>query len=867
MNLEGCNITKFPKSILKEPGKISRNILPVIGLSLFTAALWILHKELQDYHIHDILSQLQQIPLRFIVLASFLTLLDYFILTLYDFLALRSIDRPLDYLNTCSASFISFAFSHNVGFTLIAGGSVRYRIYTSLGLSPADIAKVIAFTSGTFWLGYSFVGGMAFLLDPLVLPGQISIPFGSLHFLGILLLIPGILYIGYSLGRYNSKKVSGIKVRFYSPSIVLPQVIIASSDWILASSVMYALIRSTSDISFCYFLGIFLLAQLSGVISQVPGGLGVFETVVVLLMPPSIDRHALMGSLLAYRGIYYLVPFFAAIACLGAREAGLSRKLFMAGGKKITSVLFPLIPYLFSLGTFVTGAILLVSGSLPVHPGYLRFLEQYIPLTLVEVSHFLGALTGVALLFLSQGLRRKIDTAWFLTCVLLSAGIVFSILRGSHYLEVAILLAMIVPLIPAKKHFTRKGMLLGDVMSPHWVVSLLLVLMAATWLGFFSYRHVNYSTGLWWQFALESNAPRFLRAQAGVLIFIIIIALKQLFGHAKARDFIEEVDSARVKKILSLSPRSDSCLALLPDKKFYFSSSGNSVIMYGVRGKSWISMGDPLGAKEEWPDLLWDFRERADKYGGNAIFYQVAPSQIVNYVDMGLTLVKLGEVGKVPLGDFNLEGSENKKFRWTLRKAAKEGLSFRVIMPPETEDIMDRIEDISNVWLADKNTREKGFSLGFFNREYMADFPIGVVEFNSSIVAFANLWPSYGKEEISPDLMRYTPDIPMEVMDYLFLNIMLWAKEQGYRYFDLGMAPLSGLEGHKMAPLWQKFGNFLFRHGEYFYNFQGLRQYKDKFGPDWEPRYLAFPGKLSLPGALADVSTLIAGGIKGLLLK
>ena len=852
---------------MKEFEKISRNILPVIGLFLFIAALWILHKELQDYHIHDILSQLQLISLRCIVLASFLTLLDYFILTLYDFLALRSIDHPLDYLNICSASFISFAFSHNAGLTVVAGGSVRYRIYTSLGLSPAEVARIIAFTTGTFWLGYSIVGGIAFLLDPLVLPGQISIPFGSLHFLGILLLMPGVLYIGYSLARHNSMKVNGIKVRFYSSSIVLPQALIASSDWIVASSVLFVLIRSVSDISFFYFLGIFLLAQLSGVMSQVPGGLGVFETVVVLLMPPSIDRHALMGSLLAYRGIYYLVPFFVAIACLGAREAGLNRKLFMVGGKKITSVLLPLIPYLFSMGTFVTGAILLASGSLPVTPGYLEFLEKYIPLTLVELSHFLGALTGVALLFLSQGLRRKIDTAWFLSCVLLASGIIFSILRGSHYVEVAILLVMIIPLIPAKKHFTRKGMLLGDVMSPHWLVSVFLVLIATTWLGLFSYRHVNYSTQLWWQFTLESNAPRFLRGQAGVLIFVIIIALKQLFGHAKARDFIEEVDSSRVEKIVSLSPRSDAFLALLPDKQFYFSSSGNAMIMYGIRGKSWISMGDPLGVEEEWADLLWDFRERADKYGGNPLFYQISPSQIVNYVDMGLTLVKLGEVGKVHLGDFTLEGSDHKKFRWTLRKAEKEGLSFRVLMPAETENIMDRIEEISNLWLADKHTREKGFSLGFFNREYLANFPIGVVEWNSSIVAFANLWPSYGKEEISPDLMRYTSDIPMEVMDYLFLNIMIWAKEQGFRYFDLGMAPLSGLEGHKMAPLWQKFGNFLFRHGEYFYNFQGLRQYKDKFGPDWEPRYLAFPGRLSLPGALTDVSTLIAGGIKGLLLK
>lgn len=836
---------------------IIKNLLPVIGLSLFITALWVLHKELKDYHIHDILFQLTQIPFKYIFFAFLFMICDYFVLTLYDFLALKSIGHPLNYGSACLASFISFAFSHNIGFSLVSGGSIRYRIYTSLGLSPIEIARIIGFTSGTFWLGYSIIGGAAFLLDPLVLPGQFHIPFGSLHFLGVLILIPGILYLGFSLLHRTP----------FDIRIVLPQAIIAISDWLLASSVLFILIRNTSGISFFYFLGIFLLAQLSGVISQVPGGLGVFETVIILLMPPTIDKHTLMGNLLVYRGIYYIVPFFTAIVCLGLRETVSNGKRLVTKGKKLTSTLLILIPYLFSLGTFIAGAILLVSGSLPIPMGYLHFMDKYIPLALIEASHFLSAITGMALIFLSQGLLRKIDTAWFLTCVLLASGIVFSLFRGARYIEVGILVTMIISLIPAKKHFTRKGMLLGNVMSTQWLISVLLVLIATTWVGFFSYRHVNYSSQLWWQFTLESNAPRFLRAQVGILIFLCIAAMKQLFKHANIKGPKEETNWPTVEKIVSLSTKSESYLAMLGDKKFYFSASENSMIMYGIHGKSWISMGDPIGTEEEFSDLLWGFRELADKYEGNTVFYQVSPSQIANYVDMGLTLVKLGEVGRVSLGEFDLEGSSKKKFRWVLRKAEKEGLRFRVLMPSESALVMNRIEEISTLWLADKNTREKGFSLGFFDRDYMSKFPIGIVEIDSSIVAFCNLWTSYGREELSPDLMRYTSDVPMEVMDYLFLKTMIWGKEQGFAYFNLGMAPLSGLEGHKMAPLWHKFGNFLYRHGEYFYNFQGLRMYKDKFTPQWEARYLAFPGKLSLPKVLADVSSLIAGGITGIFRK
>lgn len=470
---------------MHEFDKIFRNILPVIGICFFILALWVLHKELKDYRVRDILFQLKQIPLRFILLALLFTLADYFVLTMYDFFALKSIDHPLDYGNVFPVSFISYAFSHNIGISIVSGGFVRYRIYTSLDLSPVQVARVIAFTSGTFWLGYSIVGGIAFLLDPLNIPAQFHIPFDSLRFFGFLFLIPGILYIGFSLLKHKNLEIHGTKVNFNSPSIVLPQVIFASCDWILASSVLFILIGGISDVSFFYFLGIFLLARLSGVLSQVPGGLGVFEAVIVLLMPSSVDRHVLMGSLIVYRGIYYLAPFFTAIICLGFRETGVTGKLLFARGKRVTAVLLPLIPYLFSLGTFIAGSILLWTGSLPVPVGYLQFLGKYIPLSLVEFSHFMGALTGMALIFLSQGLRRKIDTAWFLTCILLAAGIFFSILRGSHYVEICIPLIMIISLIPAKKHFTRKGMLLGDIMSLHWFVSVFLVLIATTWIGFF----------------------------------------------------------------------------------------------------------------------------------------------------------------------------------------------------------------------------------------------------------------------------------------------------------------------------------------------------------------------------------------------
>jgi phosphatidylglycerol lysyltransferase len=131
------------------------------------------------------------------------------------------------------------------------------------------------------------------------------------------------------------------------------------------------------------------------------------------------------------------------------------------------------------------------------------------------------------------------------------------------------------------------------------------------------------------------------------------------------------------------------------------------------------------------------------------------------------------------------------------------------------------------------------------------------------LVAFANLWMANDRGEMSVDLMRYSSDAPASVMDYLFVSMMLWGRDAGYKTFDLGMASLSGIEGRELAPLWNRAGAWLYRHGEHFYNFQGLRRYKSKFDPQWEPRYLASPGGLALPRALAGVSILISRGLRG----
>jgi phosphatidylglycerol lysyltransferase len=173
---------------------------------------------------------------------------------------------------------------------------------------------------------------------------------------------------------------------------------------------------------------------------------------------------------------------------------------------------------------------------------------------------------------------------------------------------------------------------------------------------------------------------------------------------------------------------------------------------------------------------------------------------------------------------------------------------------------LDGLRAVSDDWLAAKAGGEKGFSMGFFADDYVRRFPMAVIERDGRIQAFANIWPGPQHVEISIDLMRYHRDAPKGVMEALLVYLMQWAKEQGYERFALGMAPLSGFEESPTAPVWTRIGAFLYEHGEAVYNFQGLRAYKEKFNPRWEPHYLAYSGGLRLPRILADVSALVAGG-------
>jgi phosphatidylglycerol lysyltransferase len=839
-----------------------RAALPaVVGLVLFFAALAVLRTELRAITWHGLTTDLSNIPAWHLAFAVFLTAINYGVLTGYDFLAFAYLGKHLPPRRVAMTSFLAYAISNNVGFAMLSGASIRYRFYTRWGITAEQLSRIVFSYVVTFWLGLLLVGGLSLARSPL--PRDLGLPMVSVVApLGWLLMLISIGYIAAAALQFGPIRLRHVQLPLPSAPLALAQLAISVLDWTIAATVLFVLLPPGA-VPFLALLGAFLAAQLLGLASHVPGGVGVFEGLMVLLLKPFMSSTDLLPALIAYRAVYYLLPLAVATVGLVADELHQRRSQAAQLGAAVEWLTEELAPRLLAAFTFLAGVVLLASGATPAAPGRLSVLSRVLPLGVIELSHFAGSVVGAALLLLSQGLARRLDAAHTFTALALAAGIVASLLKGADYEEAMILGAVLLVVWRARPAFDRRAAFFETRFSAGWIMAVTAAVGASLWLGLFAFKHVEYSNDLWWQFELHGEASRMLRATVGASITLLLFGVARLIGYASheaPRPTDAELKTAA--DVIAGQTATAPNLVFLRDKALLFDDARSGFVMYGVQGRTWAALGDPVGPPHRFGALVRRFLERCDDFGGVPVFYEVVGEHLHRYADVGLTFVKLGEAARVDLTTFTTEGGRGKKFRNALTRLEREHASFRVVPAEQVACVMDQMRTVSEDWLERHAAAEKGFSLGFFSPEYVARFPVAVIERDSRIVAFANLWPGAQRVELSVDLMRYDHGAPKDVMDALFVHTMLWGREQGYQWFSLGMAPLSGFEQSPVAPLWNRLASFLYRHGETVYNFQGLRAFKGKFDPIWEPRYLAYPGGLRLPRVLADVSALIAGGYR-----
>jgi len=850
-----------------ESGRLTR-LAPFLAAGLFVLAMWAVHHALAPVSYGTFWRAILSLSPPQLAVSVGLMVLGYLALTGYDVLALRYIRHPLDYPRTGLASFISFAFSNNVGLALLTGASVRTRLYSAWGLPTPSIGRIVAFNAATLWLGILAVAGTGLVLEPGAIAQVIGLSVAAVVAMGVACLTVVAGYLAWCAAWRRPLVVRGWSFAPPSLPIALGQLAVSTLDWLAAAGVLYVLLPAGIGLSYPAFAGIFVVAQGLGLASHVPGGLGVFEGTLLVLAGGSVPVEGLAGALLVFRAIYYLAPLLGATVLLAGHEALRQReplgKVSRAAGRLVPALAAPML----AIAVFATGSILLLSGATPTAGWRLALLRDVLPLPALEASHFVGSLIGAGLILLAHGLYRRINTAWALTAGLLTAAIVASLLKGLDFEEAAVAAVALGTLLPARRFFYRESSLLGERWSPGWILAVVVALGTSIWLGFFSYRHVGYSNSLWWQFEFGADAPRFLRATVGAGSLAMLLAVARLLRPARqAPEAPTTAELERTLPIIAGQSRAAACLALVGDKHLLFNEAGTAFLMYAVQGRSWVVMGDPIGTDAEATELAWHFRELCDRQGGWPVFYEVSRDRLPIYLEQGLTLLKLGEEARVPLPTFSMEGGARARLRNWRNAAIKTGCRVEILPAGASDVRLGELRRISDDWLAAKHTREKRFSLGSFSPEYLRRTPLALVWQHDRLVAFATLMVTDKRDEVTVDLMRYAVDAPPNVMNFLFVQLMTWGRAEGYQWFNLGVAPLAGLPNRALAPLWNRLGAFVFRQGQSFYNFQGLRDFKARYDPVWEPRYLASPGGLALPFVLTDIAALIGGGLPGVFAK
>jgi phosphatidylglycerol lysyltransferase len=837
----------------------------IATVAIFLLALAAMQHALRDFHYHQIIMQLKSLSARQLFLALGCTIASYWALTFYDVSALRYAGIKLPYRLVAFASFTAYAISNNLGFALISGGGVRFRLYSAAGVPAGDIAKVVVFAGVTFMVGLFGIGSFAFLVAPGELGpvAHIAPPVAS-ALGGIALAVILTSLITAAINR-RPIHIWRLRIAVPSPGMILAQIVISGVDIAFAAAVLYIMLPSLAGIGYWGFLGLFSVALLLGVLSNVPGGLGVFESVMLLGLHRT-GSAAVLGGIIAYRAIYFLLPLIVAGILLAVNELirgkpGRVAQLRVVGLARMAP------PFMAAL-VFVAGVILLISGAAPETDWRLEMIQDIVPLSVLEVSHILGSLIGLALLILARGLYRRLDIAWYISVAALATAVIVSLVKGLDYEEAAVLAVILAVLVPCRREFYRRARIVDLRISAGWLLAIGGVVGGIVWLTFFTTKHVEYSNELWWQFAVSDNAPRSLRATFLMVLVMIVFGLGHLLRPTPVRPHPPtDAEMNAVRRVMKNAERPEANVVFLRDKALLFNDTQTAFIMYAVRGRSWVALGDPIGPENELPELIWRFREMCDRVGGRPAFYQVSAETLPLYLDVGLTPIKVGEEARVDLVAFSLDQPGRKDLRYSVRRAERDGLTFDVVPRAQVPALVHELKPVSDAWLETRNTSEKRFSVGAFDPTYISEFDVAVVRVEGKITAFANIWMAPHGKQAAVDIMRFDPGASSYTMEFLFTRMLLWAKGEGYHWFGLGVAPLSGMMARDMAPLWQRLGAVIFKAGERFYNFRGLRLFKDKFKPVWEPRYLVCQGGLTPVGVFSDTAALIAGGMRGVWLK
>lgn len=780
--------------------------VPLLAVGLFALALWTIHRSVSSIKFSQVRHEIIDIPGNLLLLALGLTASSFLALAFQDYVALWSTGKRISFLRAALGSFIAQSVAHSTGFSILIGGALRCRYYMSEGLSFADTMKVQLSFSGTFGMATCILLGLSFLLDPSLAAAQVPfLPAATVRVIGALLLAgPVAIFIWRSV-HVGPLRLLGRQIDMPDTRHLLPQTLLSLADVSCMGGVLYVFMPPGLHISYPALIGLFAVAMTIGVTSHVPGGLGVFEaTILFLVSPPPELLPALVSALVMFRFIYYFVPLVLGGLSVAVTEAARHRGRLRALSESVEGGGSPVVPMVFAMLAFVTGTFLLASSALPSTQWRMTFLNNFLPDGIVETSHLLSAVAGTLLLLLGRALSRRLAQAWWVTEVLLAASTVLALAKGLEYEVGALCALLFVALLPCKSQFYRGGRLIDQRLTPVWLLGIVTVVLGMCWLLAFAYRHLNYDQTALLQFDLHRHAPRSLRAVVIMLVTLAGALIWQSLRAIQPRTAIGgDIDYRRLRRLVQQARPSAAHLALTGDTSLLWAAEQDAGLSYAAHGHSLIGVGDPVGPRERWADLIWDLRDLADRRGGRVVFFDTAGETMTIYLDLGLQAMRLGLRTYLSLAGIDPAQWLAVASPGAALPAAASDLTVTICQGEETDRVMSEIAAISDAWLEAHQLRERRVIYGHFSRDYMARCPVAVLRHKGVIRAFAVLWRGAGRGECEIDLLRWSPAAPARTAQQLLAGILAWAKSERIDRLGLGLQPALDETDPRIIAFWQ----------------------------------------------------------------
>ncbi|MFV0409875.1 MAG: lysylphosphatidylglycerol synthase domain-containing protein, partial [Paracoccus sp. (in: a-proteobacteria)] len=500
----------------------------LLALLLFGLGIFALYHLLAPVDIRAVAAQVRATPPATIVAALAATFAGYLCLAFYDWLALHHIGKPLPLPVSLSGGYLAYSFGNTIGLTAVSGGAVRWRLYAGLGLDGHDIAATSTFTALAFGVAATLIGLGAMAAHPAALASVLPLSPPGLRLLVIAAMLAIMVPLIWASVSQRALRIGRFTLNAPKPGILVVQLLISLGDIAFAALMLYLLLPAGGP-DFLTFLAIFAAVTMLGILSHVPGGIGVFETVIIAALPASLGIDKIAAALLLYRLIYYLVPFLLAMILLSLFEAWrmLGSEWRLAGLGRVFSVtapafhaLEPAAPLLLAVMVFGSGLWMSLSALLPPITIAAETAENFFPLAFIEGSTLLSSALGAMLIVLSFGLVRRSFGALWLTVGVMLTGALVVLLQGSETEQAITLLIGIAILWPFRCAFRRRSLLTHSALTPGWALLLLAAVFSTGFVLFFAHKSTPYGHELWWQFAADANAPRALRS--GLLISLMV---------------------------------------------------------------------------------------------------------------------------------------------------------------------------------------------------------------------------------------------------------------------------------------------------------------------------------------------------------